>query len=35
LDFFKVPKRDKSEVLPTVSVHKDEVTAYVAAKRIA
>ncbi|MFZ1003971.1 MAG: group 1 truncated hemoglobin [Pseudolabrys sp.] len=32
LDFFKVPKREKSEVLAAFAAHKDEVTAgYVAA----
>ena len=33
LDFFKVPKREKAEVLSAFAAHKDEVTAgYVAAK---
>ena len=34
LDFFKVPKREKSEVLAAFAAHKDEVTAgYVAAAK--
>ena len=34
LDFFKVPKREKGEVLAAFAAHKDEVTAgYVAAAR--
>jgi hemoglobin len=34
LDFAKVPKREKAEVLAAFAAHKDEVTAgYVAAKR--
>ena len=34
LDFFKVPKREKAEVLAAFAAHKDEVTAgYVAAKK--
>jgi hemoglobin len=34
LDFFKVPKREKGEVLAAFAAHKDEVTAgYVAAKK--
>jgi hemoglobin len=34
LDFFKVPQREKAEVLAAFSIHKDEVTAgYVGAKR--
>jgi hemoglobin len=34
LDFFKVPKREKAEVLAAFAAHKDEVTAgYVGAKR--
>ena len=33
LDFFKVPQREKGEVLSAFAAHKDEVTAgYVAAK---
>jgi hemoglobin len=33
LDFFKVPKREKSEVLEAFAAHKDEVTAGYFAKR--
>ena len=33
LDFFKVPKREKGEVLAAFAAHKDEVTAGYAAKR--
>ena len=34
LDFFKVPKREKAEVLAAFAAHKDEVTAgYVETKR--
>ena len=34
LDFFKVPKREKAEVLAAFAAHKDEVTAgYVAAAK--
>jgi len=34
LDFVKVPKREKAEVLAAFAAHKDEVTAgYVGAKR--
>ena len=34
LDFFKVPKREKSEVLAAFAAHKDKVTAgYVAAAK--
>ena len=33
LDFFKVPKREKGEVLAAFAAHKDEVTAGYVAKR--
>ncbi|MGA6941497.1 MAG: group 1 truncated hemoglobin, partial [Pseudolabrys sp.] len=33
LDFFKVPKREKDEVLAAFAAHKAEVTAGYAAKR--
>ena len=33
LDFFKVPKREKDEVLGAFAAHKNEVTAGYAAKR--